>query len=102
MLDVGEDELLVLLLVLQAEGDERRDLGVATTRVDQHLHAHVDVGAVTLHVGQRRPADEPALRPRIAIADALVVAVEENAIGRIEGPEVRLEALEDERLEEPA
>jgi hypothetical protein len=35
------------------------------------------------------------------LADTLVVAVEENAEGGVEGNETGLEALEQERLEEP-
>ena len=81
--------------------DQRLDLGIAGARREQRLHALVDVGAVALHVGQRRPRDEAALRARVLRADALVVAVEEDAKGRIERHEAGLEALEQEGLEEP-
>ena len=101
MLDVGQDQLLVLLLVLQAEDDERLDVLVAGPRRNERMHALVDVGAVGLDVGERRPGDEAALGPGMLLADALVVAVEEDAIGRIERHEAVFEALEDEGLEEP-
>ena len=89
VLDVGQEQLLVLLLVLQAEADESLDLGVAGARCQQRLHSLVDVGAVAQHVGQRRPRDQAALGTRMLRADALVVAVEEHAKGRIEGREAR-------------
>ena len=94
-------QLLVLLLVLQAEADQRGDLGVVAAAGEQRLHALVDVGAIALDVGEAGPRDEAALRPRVLLADTLVVAVEENAKGRVEGNEAGLEALEQEGLEEP-
>ena len=62
MLHVGEHEFLVLLLVVEAQFDERQERGVA--RGEQSPHARVDVGAVIEDrpvVGSR---DEPALVPR--------------------------------------
>ena len=79
-------------------GDARRRR-VATAISAEH--ALVDLGAVALHLGQRRPRHQAALRPRILLADALVVAVEEHPEAGVEGPEAGLEALEQEGLEEP-
>jgi hypothetical protein len=101
VLDVGEDQLLVLLLVVQAERGERGDLAVVAARGEERVHPLVDIGAVAPHLRQVGPRHEAALGPRVALADAVVIAVEEDAKRRIERPELRLEALEDERLEEP-
>ena len=47
-------------------------------RGDQRQHPLVDIGAKALHLGQRRPRDQAAMGPRILLAHALVVAVEEH------------------------
>ena len=49
----------------------------------------VDGMPVGAHLIQTRPRDQPTLRPRVLLADALVVAVEEHAKRRV----VRLEVL---------
>jgi gamma-glutamyl hercynylcysteine S-oxide synthase len=68
----------VLLLVLQAEFDQRsavahRQPGPAAR------HALVDGAPVGQHLGQPGPRDQAALRPRVLLADAVVVAVEQHA-----------------------
>ncbi len=91
----------MLLLVLQAERDEAFDLGIALARIDQRKHALVDLRSIAPDVGERRPRDHAASGARELFAHALVVAVEENAKGRIERLEPGLEALEQKGLEEP-
>jgi len=100
VLDVGEQQLLVLLFVMQAERDEVFQLALVRLR-QQREHAFIDVRAIAFHRFQRRPRDEAALRPRMLLADALVVAVEEHAKAGIEGTEPALVAFEHEGLEEP-
>ena len=99
--DVGEQQFLVLLLVLQAEFDERGELGVVAARAQQCLQTFVDVRAPAFHVGKQRARDQAALGARELLADAVVVAVEEHAEARVEGAELRLEAFEQKGLEEP-
>jgi hypothetical protein len=96
---VGQQQLLMLLLVLQAELDERRR--VRRRVAQQRRDARVDVGAPGTHLGERGPRHQPALGPRMARTDPFVVAVVEHTIGRMERREARLEALEHEGLEEP-
>jgi hypothetical protein len=100
VLDVGEHQLLVLLLVLQTEFDQRIDLGVVR-RVQQGRHTVVHGTPIRHHLGQRRTRHQPALRTRMLGTDLLVVAVVEHTKLRIVRPEVRLMALEHHRLEEP-
>ena len=57
VLDIGGDELLVLLLVLEAEGDAARGLGAGGEfgrSFEQAGDRLVDVGAVIEDAGQRR------------------------------------------------
>jgi hypothetical protein len=103
VLDVHEQQLLVLLLVVEAELDDRRQLleRTAVEGGDQVTHAGVDVGAVAADVVGARPGDESALGPGVAGADALVVAVEEEPVLVLVRLERRLVLGEHERLEEP-
>lgn len=105
MLDVGQQQLLVLLFVVQAKGDQRAQratfVGARSRSRQQCLHALVDVRPVALDGGHAGPAEQPALRPRMLLTDALVIAVEQHAEVRIEGLERVLMALEDKGLEEP-
>ena len=71
----------MLLLVLEPELDDRRALGVRRDRArEQREHARVDVRALGEHLGQRRPREQAALRPREGLADRLVVGVEQLAV----------------------
>ena len=93
VLDVGEDELLMLLLVMQPELDDLRG------RVDLG-HALVDVRAVAHHLVDGRSRQKAARRAIPARADGLVVRVEQVVIARVE----RLVAgarRQHEGLEEP-
>ena len=60
---VGEDQLLVLLLVVQPELDEGvgRVRGVVRDVVEQAAHVRVDVRAVRVHLLDGRARDEAAL-----------------------------------------
>ena len=101
MFDVGQQQFLMLLLVVQPEGDKLIERGVTDSGGEQALHAVVHSSAVELHIGERRPGDQPALSSRVHVAHTLVVAVEQHAECRVERLEIGLEALKDERLEKP-
>ena len=63
--DVGEDQFLVLLLVVEADLEDAQHLRKAFlvgTR-DQPLDRRVDMRAIRGDLGAVRPRDEPALRP---------------------------------------
>jgi len=100
VLHVGEQQFLVLLLVVQAEFDQAqrvRAVGV----FDEVGDARVHLLAPLPHGGEVGPREQAALRSREGLADALVVAVEEHAERGVERLEALLEAFEHEGLEEP-
>ena len=100
VLDVHEQQLLVLLLVVEAELDERgRRRGVA--RVDELVHRVVDVRAVLRDLVDARPREQTALRARVPRTDRFVVRVEEVRVRGVERRVAGEPGREDERLEEP-
>jgi hypothetical protein len=103
MLDVHQHQLLVLLLVMDAELDQRRDRRprVAVGAGDERKHRVGHSGAVSSDLADPRPRQQPALRPRMARADLLVVGVEQVAERGVERAVAGNMFLEQERLEEP-
>ena len=101
VLQVREDQFLMLLLVVQAELDEIERFHRQRAAGEQRAHALVHVRAVAQHLVETRAREHPALRPRILLADAVVIRVEEETERGIEGPVRRVAALEHEGLEEP-
>ena len=66
MLDIGEQQLLMLLLVVQADGDGVAYRGGERPR-EQPLHVLIDVRAIAIDLGHRR-ARVQAARMRAAVA----------------------------------
>ena len=93
VLRVGQHQFLMLLLVLKPELDALR-IGVAA--MVRPRDAIVDLGAIRVHLAQRRPRHPAAPRAIDARADRVVVAVPQIRRARVE----RL-AGEHELLEEP-
>ena len=96
---VGQQQLLVLLLVGQAETEETDEFGVriAQERADRL----VDVGAVGADLGRGRPGHQAPGGTRMPLAEALIVRVEQVVEVVVERGEVRQAAAQDEALEEP-
>jgi len=97
---VGEDQLLVLLLVVQAQLDQVAGRG-GQPRAQQVGHRLVDMLAVGAHLRQRRARQQAAARPLVARADGVVVRVEQEAEALVEAPVAGAERREHELLEEP-
>src|SRR6266576_2441970 len=68
VLDVGEQELLVLLLVMETERDREVELGDIVGPREPSEHRLVDVRAVALHLGEARTREQTALGPRVSLA----------------------------------
>ena len=109
VLDVHQQELLVLLLVLDAQLDQRTDrrIGAGPSVADgsgaiQELgHGGVHVAPVGGHLVDARSGDQAALGPRVLGTDPLVVGVEQGAVGGMDGHIALEVGFEEERLEEP-
>jgi len=78
VLDVGQQQLLVLLLVLQAQLHQRAQRRVVGQRGQQAQHACIHIRPIGQHLGQRRAREQPALWPRVAGAHTVVVGVEQH------------------------
>ncbi len=101
VLDVGGDELLVLLLVLEAEDDAAGGL-VLYGLLQEAGHGCVDVGAVGEDGVEGRAGEGGPELLLGHVAERVVVAVEEPAELGMEGLVGGDELAEDEGLEEPA
>jgi hypothetical protein len=97
VLQVGQHQLLVLLLVVEPELERGRRLAV-----EQARDSAVDVRAVLEDFPEVGSRHLPAHRPGHALADRVVVGIEEEIEARVEAPVAGVRAGEDERLEEPA
>ena len=103
VLDVGQQQFLVLLFMLQAQlqqrGQTRRRLRAP---VLEHLqHALVHRLAIGQHPRQRGPGQQPALGTRMPRTHLLVVGVEQHAEVGIEGRHAGRVLGQDKGLEEP-
>ena len=86
MQDVGEQQFLVLLFVIQPQGDDRLDGGpLAAAFLEQRDHRLVDMLAIRMHLVHRGPREQAALRARMARAERLVVRVEKVMKALVEG-----------------
>ncbi len=89
MLDVGQQQFLMLLFVLQAQLDARCEVGVDATR-QLFADGGVDALAVVAYLLERWPRKQAALRTRMHGSDGFVIGVEQviplrvwASIGRI-------------------
>lgn len=97
---VGQQQLLVLLFVVQAQRDEPPDRLRNAAR-QQALHGRVHMGAVGEHLVQRGPRQHAPARPRVAGADGLVVRIEQVAVACIRRAVAGHVGAEDECFEKP-
>jgi hypothetical protein len=95
VLDVGEDQLLMLLLVLEAQHHPGANL-VAQAALQRLEHLGVDPPPIAADLVQRRTRQQAARGARMARADGLVIGVEEVVERRFER-----RPLQHERLEKP-
>src|SRR5436309_2744791 len=79
MLDVSHEQLLMLLLVVNAEGDNRLDFAQQRRigRAEQIVHRFVDCGAVTARLRDRRSGDQAALVASMHRTGGDIIGVEE-------------------------
>jgi hypothetical protein len=99
MLDIGEQQFLMLLFVVQAQLDQVKKLGARIIGQQIH-HRRVHSLAKGKHLLQRRAGYQSAMRARVHRPDRLIVGVEQEMPGRVTWF-VRGIAAEHEMLEEP-
>ena len=101
--DVGEHQLLMLLLVVQADLQNARDLGPrrAARLGDQRFSRRIDMRAVLRDLDGIRPRDQPTLRPRMARTGGDVIRVEQEREALVVNRVARHVRLNQKRLEEP-
>ena len=84
VLDVHEQQLLMLLLVMEAQGDQVAGSPGWSGSREQRPHGVVDMGAIARDLLDARTRQEAALGPRMAGADRLVVRVEDVGVRIVE------------------
>ena len=104
VLDVHEEQLLVLLLVLQPDLQDRggRVRRVQGASSQEFLHVSVHVAAVVENLLQARSGEEAARRPGVLLSHGLVVGIEQDTKLRMRVPVAGQLVFQQEGLEEPA
>jgi hypothetical protein len=102
-LDVHEQQLLVLLLVIEAEREARLDIRPVhrCAGVDQLEHMAVDVGTVVVYLLHRRARERVPLVARVKRPYRVVVRIENMLVARVQWTVLRQERLQQERFEKP-
>ena len=102
VLDVGQQQLLVLLFVMAAEFHQVREQGGGIVLLcHKPTHRCLDMSPIGEHVRQRRPGEQTSLRTFVPRADLLVVGVEQESVVGIERLVAVRVGLQNELLEEP-
>ncbi len=101
--DVGEQQFLVLLLVMQADLQDREHAhGIGHRHLgDQPFDRGIDVSAIAGDVGGIRPRDQPALRAGVARTGGNVIGVEQKRKAFVEDFVARIVRYQQELLEKP-
>ncbi len=99
MLEIGEQQLLMLLFMIEPE---REQVGAAL-RDQWHgvQHGLVDAAAIVDHVGEAGPRQQAALGPRMARAFRFIIAVEQERPALVVQLVAGNMVAQDERLEKP-
>ena len=101
--DVGEHQLLMLLLVMQPDLDNRNDFFQRrlVCAVQKLADRGIDMSAIGGHLLDTRTGNQSALRPRMPGACRNIIGVEQEAEALVEFAVVRGVRLQQEGLEEP-
>jgi hypothetical protein len=100
VLDIGQHELLVLLLVIQPERHQLADL-FTVVLVQQLVYRFVHVRPVNEHLADGWPRQQAALRARVHLACCVVIGIEQVVILLVVDAVPGKMRLEHELLEEP-
>ena len=97
--DVGEEQFLVLLLVVDTELDQCQRLG--RKRRQRARQCRIDVRTIGADLIERGAAQHPAPGPGVARAFAVVIAVEQEGVALVEQAVSGGVIAKHERFEEP-
>ncbi len=101
MQNIGEQQFLVLLLVIEPDLDDRNEFGEIGRGFDQLRHRAIDMRAISGDLGRARPRHQAALRPRGARAGRDVIRVVQIGEALIERAIIFDIGLEQKLLEKP-
>ena len=101
LLGVRQQQLLVLLLVVEAELDDGGKLCVVGAGREEIEHRLVDTGTIIMNLRECGSAQIAALGARVHVADRVVVRVEYPLVAIVDGRVTGLPRAENEALEEP-
>ncbi len=101
MQDIGEKELLVLLLMIQTDLDDRNKLAQVLGRFNQRTDRGIDVRAIRANFGSSRPGDQTALRPRLPRSGLHVIRIEQISESLVKHAIAGSERTKQELLEKP-
>ena len=98
--DVGQQKLLVLLLVIDAELDQLGRFRVERC-IEQASERLIDESTIVAHLRDGRPREQPTLGAGLPRTDALIIGVEAIFEALVEHAIAGEEAFQQEGLEEP-
>lgn len=103
MQDVGEHQFLMLLLVVEPDLDQRRDLAklVRAGLAEEFADGRIDVFAIGADLIGARSGDVAAMIAGMSRAGADVIGIEQEREIGVEGPVARSVLAEQELLPEP-
>ena len=90
----------MLLLMMKTKLDQRRDIESDLTR-EQFAHRVVDMRSISAHRGEVWARKQSSFRTRMAVADSVIIGIEQHAEMRIERGVSGRVRHQDERLEKP-
>ena len=82
MLDVGEDQFLMLLLMMKPQRDHVMQRGIGAGLRHRAIH----MGAIGINLIQAGTGQKPTMRPGMTRAQRLVIGIEQIGEAGIERP----------------
>ena len=99
--DVGNQQFLMLLFVIEADLDDGSDVRKIVGRFDQFHHGGVDMGAIAGDLGGVGPGDEAAFGSRVPRAGRHIIGIEKICEALVESTVGGSVRLEQELFEKP-
>ena len=101
VLDIGQKQFLVLLLMIQTKLNECRDLRISPCVVEQFVDGGIDVSPVIHDLFDQWPCQQSALGALMHLTGSVIIGIEQVMIVIIEALIVTQMGYEHEALEKP-